>query len=75
MRKTLILTGASRGIGRALALELAQAGYDLVLNARSEGPLKEVAEEVRTLGARVEAVAGSAGQAQVAEALVQKAEA
>ena len=74
MRKTLILTGASRGIGRALALELAQAGYDLVLNARSEGPLKEVAEEVRTLGARVEAVAGSAGQAQVAEALVQKAE-
>lgn len=75
MRKTLILTGASRGIGRALALRLAQAGYDLVLNARSEKPLAEVAEEVRALGARAEVVAGSAGHAQVAEALVQKAEA
>ncbi len=74
MRKTLILTGASRGIGRALALELAHAGYDLVLNARSEGPLKEVAEEVRALGARAEAVVGSAGRAQVAEELVKKAE-
>lgn len=74
MRKTLILTGASRGIGRALALELARSGYDLVLNARSEGPLREVAEEVRALGARAEVVAGSAGQAQVAEQLVRKAE-
>ncbi|WP_114312650.1 SDR family NAD(P)-dependent oxidoreductase [Thermus caldifontis] len=74
MRKTLILTGASRGIGRALALELARSGYDLVLNARSEGPLREVAEEVRALGAKAEAVAGSAGQAQVAQELVRRAE-
>lgn len=75
MRRTLILTGASRGIGRALALELARSGYDLVLNARSEGPLRQVAEEVRALGVRAEAVAGSAGQAKVAQELVQKAEA
>lgn len=73
MRKTLILTGASRGIGKALALELARAGYDLVLNARKEAPLKAVVEEVRSLGARAEGVAGSAGKAEVAEALVERA--
>jgi len=73
MRKTLILTGASRGIGRALALELAKAGYDLVLNARREAPLKAVAEEVRALGAKAEWVAGSAGKGEVARALVEKA--
>ncbi len=75
MRKTLVLTGASRGIGRALALELARAGFDLVLNARSEGPLKGVAEEARALGARAEWVAGSAGKPEVARALVERAEA
>ncbi|APD09853.1 MULTISPECIES: SDR family NAD(P)-dependent oxidoreductase [Thermus] len=74
MKKTLILTGASRGIGKALALELAKAGYDLVLNARSEGPLKAVAEEVAALGGRALYVAGSAGKAEVAESLVGKAE-
>jgi NAD(P)-dependent dehydrogenase (short-subunit alcohol dehydrogenase family) len=73
MRKTLVLTGASRGIGRALALELAKAGYDLVLNARREAPLKAVAEEVRALGAKAEWVAGSAGKGEVARALVEKA--
>lgn len=75
MRKTLILTGASRGIGKALALELARAGYDLVLNARSEAPLRAVLEEVRALGAKAEAVAGSAGKAEVAQALVERAQA
>lgn len=73
MRKTLILTGASRGIGKALALELAKAGYDLVLNARSEGPLKAVAEEVRALGARAAHVAGNAAKAEVARTLVESA--
>ena len=47
--RTAIVTGASRGIGRGVAGALAERGYDLVLTARTEGPLRAAAEE---LGAR-----------------------
>ena len=51
--KTALVTGASRGIGRAVALGLASAGADLALLARSQPELEEVAEHSRALGARV----------------------
>ena len=41
-----LVTGASRGIGRALALALAQRGYDLLLVARSEAQLRTLALEI-----------------------------
>lgn len=47
-----IITGASRGIGRAIALELAARGAQLALVARREAPLRSVAEEVSRLGGR-----------------------
>ena len=47
--RTAIVTGASRGIGRGVAGALAERGYDLVLTARTEGPLRAAADE---LGAR-----------------------
>src|SRR5512142_1868086 len=50
--RVTILTGASAGIGRALALELAGAGASLVLAARGAGALEEVAAACRARGAR-----------------------
>jgi 3-oxoacyl-[acyl-carrier protein] reductase len=53
--KTILITGASRGIGRAIALEFAQQGANrIILVARSEARLVEVASEIEALG--VEAV-------------------
>jgi NAD(P)-dependent dehydrogenase (short-subunit alcohol dehydrogenase family) len=48
--KTGLVTGASRGIGRALALGLARAGADLALSARDEALLDQVRGEVEGLG-------------------------
>src|SRR3989338_2607641 len=45
--KTAIVTGASRGIGKALACTAASLGINLALAARGEGPLKETADEIR----------------------------
>ncbi|MFJ6081663.1 SDR family NAD(P)-dependent oxidoreductase [Streptomyces sp. NPDC092369] len=53
-----IITGASKGLGRALAEALAARGWDLVLDARSEGVLAETAAAVSAYGTRVTAVAG-----------------
>lgn len=44
--KTAIVSGASRGIGRAIAFTVASLGVDLAMAARQEGPLKEVADEI-----------------------------
>ncbi|MDE0454778.1 MAG: SDR family NAD(P)-dependent oxidoreductase [Gammaproteobacteria bacterium] len=46
-RGLAIVTGASRGIGRALAIGLAEAGYKLALVARDEGALNGVRTEIR----------------------------
>lgn len=48
--KTVVLTGASEGIGRALALHLARARARLVLAARNVARLESLAEECRRLG-------------------------
>ncbi|MFJ9579846.1 SDR family NAD(P)-dependent oxidoreductase [Streptomyces sp. NPDC101191] len=53
-----IVTGASKGLGRALAAGLAGRGWDLVLDARTAKVLEESAEAARARGARVVAVAG-----------------
>ena len=53
-----VITGASRGIGAAIARELAERGYELVINARDEAALGRKASELESLGAWVRAVPG-----------------
>ena len=57
--KTALVTGASLGIGRAIALDLAREGVSVVVNARNRERLAAVAQEIaRESGARVSAAAG-----------------
>jgi len=51
-----LVTGASRGIGRSIALALAAAGADVALNARGQAELDQLAAEVRALGRRAAAI-------------------
>ncbi|MEU8787615.1 SDR family NAD(P)-dependent oxidoreductase [Streptomyces sp. NPDC048637] len=69
-----IITGASKGLGRALAAALAGRGWDLVVDARSAGPLEDAARELRAAGrgtaARVVALPGDVTDAGHRAALV-----
>ncbi|GGH88237.1 3-oxoacyl-[acyl-carrier protein] reductase [Pullulanibacillus pueri] len=51
--KTAYITGASSGIGRATALELAKAGVNVGLIARTKSKLEAVAEEIESIGVNV----------------------
>ncbi len=54
--RVAIVTGASRGLGRAMALALAEAGADVAVAARSRPDLEETAQRVTALGRRAVAV-------------------
>ena len=54
--RTALVTGASSGIGRAIALELGREGARLAITGRRRQNLEEVAEEVAALGAPKPAV-------------------
>jgi NAD(P)-dependent dehydrogenase (short-subunit alcohol dehydrogenase family) len=71
--KIAIVTGASRGIGRAIALRLATDGATLVLAARTEGDLAKVASEIKSTGGMATIVAGDLRDPGVPAALVKAA--
>ena len=54
--RVAIVTGAGRGIGRASAIALAEAGADVVVTARTVEQIDDVAAEIRSLGRRAVAV-------------------
>lgn len=60
--RVALVTGASQGIGRACALELARGGAVLALAARSEEKLAAVAEEIRAAGGTAEVFAVDIGE-------------
>ena len=69
---TAVVTGAGRGIGRAIALKLAEAGANVVCLSRTEANSQKVAEEITALGRQSWAVAVDVGDTAAVEAAVAK---
>ena len=68
-----VVTGAGKGIGRAIALALAEAGADIAIGARTAPDLDQVAEEIRALGRRALPVPTDATSNAALENLAQRA--
>ncbi len=71
--KVALITGASQGLGKALALAFAREGASVVVNSRSEGPLRPVVEEIEGSGAEALAVAADVSESADVERLVDAA--
>jgi NADP-dependent 3-hydroxy acid dehydrogenase YdfG len=69
------VTGASSGIGRAVALELARQGGKVVCLARREDRLQALAKEIEALGGSVECVAGDVTDAAARQRCIAAAQA
>jgi len=67
--KAVIVTGASRGIGRAVAIGCAREGADVVVNYRS-GPGPEVVEEIRAAGRRAVTAEGDVADPETGKRMV-----
>jgi len=70
--KVTLVTGASLGLGRALALAFAEEGARVVINARREASIRRVAGEVEDVGAEVLAVAADVSRGADVERLVRE---
>ncbi len=58
--KTVFITGASRGIGKAIGIKLAQAGANIVIAAKTDSPHPKLEGTVHTAAAEIEAAGGKA---------------
>ena len=77
MKKTILVTGSSRGIGKAIALYLAKKGFDLVLHCRNQiAQTEDVIAKIETLGQSARLLQFDiADRAQCAEQITQDIEA
>lgn len=71
--KVALITGGSRGIGRAIALGFAQAGAQVVVASRKRAGVDAVAEEIRQAGGTALAIAAHVGDEEAIRSLVQSA--
>lgn len=70
--RVALVVGASRGIGRAIAQSLAEAGASVALCSRTETDLRQAAEEIRDIGVRAEVFAADVSRVADIEALVRE---
>lgn len=73
-RQTIVITGASSGIGLSTARMAARRGANLVLVARNEGALRAIAEELRAGGAKAEWIAADVADRDALEGAARRAE-
>jgi short-subunit dehydrogenase len=73
-RPVALVTGASAGIGAALAREAANDGHDLVLVARRREPMEALAAELKSTGAEITIVPADLGKPRAAAALMKTVE-
>jgi len=75
--RVAVVTGSSKGIGKAIAMEFAKSGYSIVMNARDERELSEAANEIKenlgANGAGVTCLAGDVSQESVCSSLIEHA--
>jgi glucose 1-dehydrogenase len=76
-QKVAVITGSSKGIGKAIAVEFAKEGYKIVLNARDENELSKAVNDVRkTIGGNEEQItylAGDISQEDICSSLIEHA--
>ncbi|MBD2079076.1 SDR family oxidoreductase [Leptolyngbya sp. FACHB-17] len=73
MASTVIITGASQGIGKATALRFAQGGYNLVLASRNADRLNAAAQELKLIAPRVTAIPTDTRDADQVKTLIDRA--